>query len=87
MNDGTLAVMLTIAGIVIAGFAAVGAVLLIKIVRRRQAATGMVSARLDTGVPTRPMSQQHADRLLRRYAGAALLAAVLLAIAAFVVLR
>ncbi|MEC9365053.1 MAG: hypothetical protein ACPHN2_00330 [Sinimarinibacterium flocculans] len=77
MNEESAVVVLTAVSLIVAAFLAVGAVLLIKIMRRRQAAKGLVDARLDTGVRTDPMSATHAERLMRRYRNAALIAGVL----------
>lgn len=85
MSDATMAATLTAIALFVAGFLAVGAVLLIKVVRRRQAARGLVDARLDTGVRTDPMSATHAERLMRRYRLAALIAGALAALAVVVV--
>lgn len=85
MSEQTIAVTLTAVALFVAGFLAVGAVLLIKVVRRRQAAKGLVDARLDTGVRTDPMSATHAERLMRRYRIAALIAGALAALAVIVV--
>lgn len=74
-------VVMQIAVLVVGALLAVGAVLLIKITRRRQATRGDSDPSLPTGVPARPMSQAHADRLLRRYvwSAGAVLALVLMA--------
>lgn len=65
-----------IAGPVLLGLAAAGAVLFIKITRRRQATR---SGQFGGAVPARPMSAAHARRLSRRYAAAAALVAGALA--------
>lgn len=78
--------LIQIAMAVIGALLAVGAVLLIKITRRRQGSRGVSDPNLQTGVPTRPMSKTHADRLLRRYAWSAAAVLAVLLIAALVVL-
>lgn len=78
--------LVQLAMIVIAGVLAVGAVLLIKITRRRQAARGLSNPALPTGVPTRPMSREHADRLLRRYLWSVATVLTLLAVGVLIVL-
>lgn len=77
MSDQAVAATLAIVALFVAGIVAVGAVLLIKVMRRRQAAQGLTDARLDTGVPAKPMSAVHAERLLRRYRTTALIAVAL----------
>lgn len=52
---------------VLGAMVAVGAVLLIKISRRRHASRAPRQPTLDTGVPGNPMSRQHAERLQRHY--------------------
>lgn len=79
-------VLLQIAIIVVAGLLSIGAVLLIKITRRRQAARGISDAALPTGVPTRPMSRAHANRLLRRYLWSVAAVLILLLVGVLMVL-
>lgn len=55
---------LMIAMPVLMGLIAIGALLAIKIARRRQAPAG---GNVATAVPTRPMSAEHAATLRRRY--------------------
>jgi hypothetical protein len=72
---------LMIAMPVLMGLVAIGAVLAIKITRRRQA-SGHATDDVATAVPATPMSSQHANRLWRRYgagAGAILIALAVLA--------
>jgi hypothetical protein len=73
---------LLVAWPVLMGLVAVGALLLIKTVRRTQ---GTRDPRYTEVVPVKPMSPLHAQRLRRRYAVAAAIIAVLLIVAAFAV--
>ncbi|MDP9141061.1 MAG: hypothetical protein M3O62_09750 [Pseudomonadota bacterium] len=67
---------------VLGALAAVGAVLTIKIARRRRAATMPAESQLDTGVPATPMSASQARLWIRRYWFTALAIALLIATAA-----
>ena len=77
--------LLTIALAVIGGLISVGAVLAIKITRRRQATHGEVSEALDTGVPAQPMTQAHARYQWRNYCWVATVVLTLLSIVAIMV--
>lgn len=80
-----LVAFLTIALPMLGGLFAVGAVLAIKIARRRQAPAPHP---IDEMVPARPMSADHAARLVRRYSIAAAVAVVgLLVYGIFLALR
>jgi hypothetical protein len=69
-----------VAGPIVMGLAAVGAVLFIKITRRRQATR---AGQLGGAVPANPLSAADARRMRRRYGvAAAVVAGVLLAAAA-----
>lgn len=72
----------TLAGPVLMGLAAVGAVLLIKITRRRQATR---SGQLGGTVPANPLSATDARRMSHRYGVAAAIVAGLVIVAAILV--
>jgi hypothetical protein len=72
---------------VLSALAAVGAVLSLKIARRRRAARMPAASQLDTGVPATPMSSSQARRWIRRYASTAAALAIALLIAAATLLH
>lgn len=74
-----------IALLAILALGAVGVIVMLKVLRGRQAARGDIDPRLDTADPVDPMSRGHANQMMSRYAWVAgAVVAALLVIAIFV---
>lgn len=74
-----------VALLVILALGAVGVIIMLKVLRGRQAARGDMDTRLDTAAPVDPMSRGHANRMMTRYAWVAGAVVAVLVVAALFV--